>query len=319
MHSIRSSHIRKGLFLILICSVFQLKAQLQTIVVPVQYDAAIGYHDGYSTANNNYATAVQNAAYCIPGTMGGLNVNRALIRFDWSFLPECAHIVDARLDLYALGPSGTLSGHTIGNNEAILLRINQNWNINTVTWNNQPNTSSANQVVLASSTSATQDYLNIDVTQLVITMQNVGNYGFLLRQVNETVTRAMLFCSANTSNPSKFPILRITYDGCEDTVVKPDTTIIVQHELIIPNMFSPNNDGVNDNYFLSGNDMKNIHLTVLNRWGELIYEESGQEPMWLGKTASGENCSEGVYFLKYSVLLTDGELKEGQDFIHLIK
>ena len=73
-------------------------------------DAAIGYHDGTNTANNNYGNAIQNAAYAIPSVAqsGGLNVNRALIDFNLSTIPVGATILSAKLNLYALGPFGSL-------------------------------------------------------------------------------------------------------------------------------------------------------------------------------------------------------------------
>ena len=60
-------------------------------------DAAIGYHDGTNTANNNYGNAIQNAAYAIPSVAqsGGLNVNRALIDFNLSTIPVGATILSA--------------------------------------------------------------------------------------------------------------------------------------------------------------------------------------------------------------------------------
>ena len=83
-----------------------------TINLTPEYDAAIGYHDTYSTSGNNYGTATQNAAYSIPGTRGGVNNNRALIKFDLSGIPNGSNIISAKLDLYALGAIGTLSGHS---------------------------------------------------------------------------------------------------------------------------------------------------------------------------------------------------------------
>ncbi len=66
----------------------------------------------------------------------------------------------------------------------------------------------------------------------------------------------------------------------------------------IPNVFTPNGDGVND--FVSfpnfGNSANKI--VVVNRWGNLIYESNGINPIWDGKDTSGKSCTEGTYFYR---------------------
>lgn len=72
-----------------------------------------------------------------------------------------------------------------------------------------------------------------------------------------------------------------------------DTLIIdVINELIIPNVFTPNGDGVNDNLVF-----KNLHafpdnkLVILNRWGKTVYEKTGYQNDW-----NGDDVSDGTYF-----------------------
>ncbi len=188
-------------------------AQNTTVNIVANYDAAIGYHDGFNTADNNDGDAIHFGAYAIPGTNGGLNVNRALVKFDLSAIPAGATIISAKLNLYALGPSGTLQGHTGTNNSCKLQRITQSWGENTVTWNNQPTTSTQNEVLLPVSTGALQDYLNIDVLNLVNDMIAFNNEGFLLKQTNENPTNALLFCSSDCPDSLKYPMLEITYSS----------------------------------------------------------------------------------------------------------
>ena len=178
-------------------------------------DAAIGYHDGTNTANNNYGNAIQNAAYAIPSVAqsGGLNVNRALIDFNLSTIPVGATILSAKLNLYALGPFGSLPGHTGSNNSAYLERITQNWTENTVTWNNQPSSSSLNHITLSQSINPTQNYININVLPLVQDMLNnqSSSFGFILKLISETSTNSLAFASKDHSNTNLAPTLVITY------------------------------------------------------------------------------------------------------------
>ncbi len=188
----------------------------QTIDLNPDYDAALGYHDGYNTASQNYGTATQNSAYCIPGAIGGLNMNRALIHFDLSQFTPGTTIVSATLDLYALGPNGILQGHTGANNGAFVKAVTSAWQEMSVTWDTQPTYSNTNPAVLAASTSITQDYTGIDVTDMVRDMVNnpQTNFGFGLMQQNEVVTNALCFASNDHPNQLIRPVLHVTL--CDD-------------------------------------------------------------------------------------------------------
>ena len=190
-------------------------------------DAAIGFHDNYNTSDNNYGTASQNAAYSIPGSRGGVNNNRALIKFDLSSIPTGSNISSAKLNLYALGPIGTLSGHTGEANSAVLQRITQNWNDSIVTWDSQPTATNQNEATLLPSTSPLQDYTDIDVTALVQDMIDNNNYGFLLKLNNEDITNALLFASSNVSDSNKHPKLEVCFSRittCTNKLTQ-DTTV----------------------------------------------------------------------------------------------
>ena len=207
---------------LLLITIFINNVQSQsTVTITCLKDAAIGYHDGANTSSNNYGSAVQNAAYCIPGAFGsGVNVNRALLDFDLSLIPTNVVIVSAKLNLYATGPIGTLSGHTGSNNACYLERVTQNWYENVVTWDNQPPSSSQNQVTLNQSSNSTQNYLNTDVTNLVKDMLNnpATSFGFKLRLISESVSNGLLFKSKENGNINYVPNLVITYTtSCVNT------------------------------------------------------------------------------------------------------
>jgi gliding motility-associated-like protein len=75
-----------------------------------------------------------------------------------------------------------------------------------------------------------------------------------------------------------------------------DITITVK-ALIIPNGFSPNGDGVNDYFEITGiGEYNNVKLNVFNRWGNQIYESTDYKNDWNGKNMSGENLSDDTYF-----------------------
>jgi hypothetical protein len=198
--------------LLLTALTYQVFSQSTTVTIPVTYDAALGYHTYFSSqANTNWSTATTNAAFVIPGATGGTNGNRALIYFNLSQIPPCVQILSAELSLYGHGPHGSLPGHSGTNNSAYIRRVTQPWNVSTVTWNNQPTATIHNQVTIPAATSVTQDYLNINVTQLVQAMVDSANFGFQLRLVNETPTNSLIFASDNFADSTKHPRLQVTY------------------------------------------------------------------------------------------------------------
>lgn len=84
--------------------------------------------------------------------------------------------------------------------------------------------------------------------------------------------------------------------------------------LDIPNAFSPNGDGVNDNLTVFGNNIKEYEIFIYNRWGEEIYHSTNLEELsnellgWDG-TYKGEPQPSGVFaYLVKAVTFTDESL-----------
>jgi len=75
---------------------------------------------------------------------------------------------------------------------------------------------------------------------------------------------------------------------------------------IFPNIFTPNNDGVNDVWRINYSKVsyvKEITYSIYNRWGNIIFEGSRANMWWDGYTTSGIQCTDGVYF--YVVKIRD--------------
>lgn len=61
-----------------------------------------------------------------------------------------------------------------------------------------------------------------------------------------------------------------------------------------PNVFSPNNDNINDIYYFNIINGTILHIQIFNRWGNLIYESDENE--WDGTTFKGKKVTDGTYF-----------------------
>ena len=72
--------------------------------------------------------------------------------------------------------------------------------------------------------------------------------------------------------------------------------------IFIPNVFTPNEDGLNDVFFaVIKCDLKQYEMLIFNRWGKLIFESTNQNKKWTGKY-KGEDLPDGVYFYRMNFL-----------------
>ena len=99
----------------------------------------------------------------------------------------------------------------------------------------------------------------------------------------------------------------------------------------IPNIFTPNGDGINDIYKLAGqNDpcYDVMQINIYNRWGQLVFKSFDPTFEWDGNTESGKVCKPGAYLVIMngtfgSTYDTDGarssNLVRDEFWIHLLK
>ncbi|RYU94059.1 DNRLRE domain-containing protein [Emticicia agri] len=136
------------------------------------------------------------------------NITRTLLDFDLTNITQGTEIKRAELHLY--GHPNTTIGVNMPPNELEIYRITSSWDQNTVTWSTQPTFDSNVKVTLSSST---EDYANyiVDITSLVQNYLNdkSNSFGFILKLVDETPYRRLIFASSKSNNPSMYPKLII--------------------------------------------------------------------------------------------------------------
>jgi Concanavalin A-like lectin/glucanases superfamily len=145
---------------------------------------------------------------------GDLNVKRTFIKFDISSIPPNAIIDSAFLSLYfsqALVTANPIFNGHYGDNELSIQRVNSAWTLPTLTWNTQPTSTPINQLIVPAATSITQNYLNLNVKNLVDDMKNNGNYGFMIKHSIENVYKITCLTSSEETNPLIRPKLVVYY------------------------------------------------------------------------------------------------------------
>ena len=90
-----------------------------------------------------------------------------------------------------------------------------------------------------------------------------------------------------------------------------DFSVEEYYDFSIPNVFSPNKDGINDDFYPSIIGINDWELKILNRWGNEIITIDENNPTW-----SGENYSDGVYFYLFK---SASKNINTHGFFHLIR
>jgi gliding motility-associated-like protein len=88
----------------------------------------------------------------------------------------------------------------------------------------------------------------------------------------------------------------------------------------VPNIFTPNGDGLNDIFRMSLIENKCFHGYIYNRWGALIFETQHMNIGWDGtEQNTGEAVPEGTYFFVFEYCKHDSTEGTSQGTVTLIR
>jgi gliding motility-associated-like protein len=88
--------------------------------------------------------------------------------------------------------------------------------------------------------------------------------------------------------------------GCMSDVIH-GPFVIFTPELFIPNVFSPNDDDINDRFLIGYTGSQPFNVQVYDRWGVMLYEGNNKTIGWDGNDQNGAAVVEGVYFYRVKV------------------
>ena len=118
----------------------------------------------------------------------------------------------------------------------------------------------------------------------------IGNF------FNDIQTSVIQIQQNDRGGPSGYYYVDNVYLGetpCDDT------------EINLPNVFTPNNDGINDEFLIN---FPYERLVIYNRWGQIIFESKKEKKNWNGKNINGKDVPEGTYF--YIITTKDNTYKK---------
>lgn len=312
-------------FLILLSAKFG-KSQ-NTIVLDASKDTYINtvIADQYQGQTQSFIAA----AWTYNGSFGQ---GRSLMGFDLCPLPNNFVLVSATLTLHH-DYSANHAGHTTsGLNSGTFYKTTSYWDEST-TWSTQPTFDLGVSSNLPASNSSNQDYV-IDVTGIVNSSISTSNeVGFYFQLDDEQSYRSLVFASRDHPDSGIRPKLELVYfadttwcDGPSnptnpvDSTDFPDSVDICVNDLIVPNVFTPNADLINDGFGIHANcSYSSFHVDITNRWGTLVYSSDDIHFLWKGENETSKNIvSEGTYF--YRMVFSQGkQTREKSGFIELIR
>jgi gliding motility-associated-like protein len=89
-------------------------------------------------------------------------------------------------------------------------------------------------------------------------------------------------------------------------------------EVMVPTIFSPNNDGLNDELCVLGGCIQTMTIQVFNRWGELIFESNQPDNCWNGSFRD-QKVNTGTYIYKLSGTRNDGTSFEMAGNVNVVR
>jgi gliding motility-associated-like protein len=159
-------------------------------------------------------------------------------------------------------------------------------------------------------------YVSLDVTS-TNTSSNATNYSWTIN--NSAAGSSSIFTHTFDNEGSYTVTLTASNGTCSDVATKTILAkILPPPVIIIPNIFTPNGDGANDEFFVEAQGAKDLSLEIFNRWGNMIHTlkglTNGISDKWDGK-----GFSDGTYFYKYKLTDLKDNTSEGNGFFHLAR
>jgi len=130
--------------------------------------------------------------------------------------------------------------------------------------------------------------------------------------------------NANIGNPTASPAQTTTYyltqtTACNITTDTVTVTVCDLPDVTVPNIFTPNNDGINDEFRITSKKITSLNCKIYNRWGILVGELTRINEGWDGRSTSGLQCTTGFYYYVLTATGEDGKEYDEKGFVSLVK
>lgn len=121
------------------------------------------------------------------------------------------------------------------------------------------------------------------------------------------------------TEPGTYPIkLVVMNEGNCDDEYSLEICILDPTKIFMPDIFSPNGDGLNDIFYVRGGGITELQFIIYDRWGMKIFETTDPYTGWDG-TINGAPAMPGMYVWHLNVTMNDGSSTSQKGDITLIR
>ncbi|MBI2271854.1 MAG: gliding motility-associated C-terminal domain-containing protein [Bacteroidetes bacterium] len=106
--------------------------------------------------------------------------------------------------------------------------------------------------------------------------------------------------------------------GCKDSSCS-NIMVNPAHSVMVPNVFTPNGDGKNDNFVIATKEVEKIEVYVYDQLGAKVWEYAGPVAVWDGTTNTGQPAIDGNYIYVYKAYGTDAKIVESKGIVRLAR
>ena len=174
---------------------------------------------------------------------------------------------------------------------------------------NKPSNVEVNQVSRNEKTSVEIHRSNIKINNSII-HQDLSNQTNLLPIEDLVNTVNITPGVSNSNNPvldnrpselasnviekksNQIPVSTSLIEETNQSINNIETT---DHQFVLPNVFTPNNDGTNDKFEISGINLSDFSLVIINSKNETVFQATDILFSWDGRLPNGELVSPGNY------------------------
>lgn len=151
------------------------------------------------------------------------------------------------------------------------------------------------------------------------TGKNTDTYNWSFQDGQSSASGFPFFMTFSGTGDFKAMLIASNASGCSDTLSK---NIFLKPELLfhLPNAFSPNVDGLNEDFKpFQSFGMSKYRMTIINRWGEILFYNEDPAVGWKGLDSKGEPVGEGAYAYAITFRYIDGAMHAYQGTVTVIK